>query len=144
AVVLGGLFLAHGRGLASPFTAFVLMGVGAALNSALVLISLRWRLEATTIALCLRDVLKRHWSYGRWALAGALAMWIPSNIYYPLLSTFSGMAQAGELKVLMNFYSPVLQTYGALSLLLLPYAARAQHQGKSPCSLTWKISLLCV
>jgi O-antigen/teichoic acid export membrane protein len=138
AVVLGGLFLAHAFGLASPFVAFLLMGIGAALASALLLFSLRTRLEGTTIDLRLWDILKKHWSYGRWALAGAAAMWVPYNIYY-----FFGVAQAGELKALMNFYAPVLQSCGALSLLLLPYAARAHHQGESGGRLAWKISLLC-
>jgi O-antigen/teichoic acid export membrane protein len=55
-------------------------------------------------------------------------MWIPFNVFYPLLSSFGGMAQAGELKALMNFAAPVLQTYGALSPLLIPYAARAHER----------------
>ena len=138
-VVPGGLFLAHAFGLASPLVAFLLMGIGAALTSALLLFRLRTRLEGTTIDLQSWDILKKHWSYGRWALAGAAAMWLPYNIYY-----FFGVAQAGELKALMNFYAPVLQSCGALSLLLLPYAARAHHQGKAGSSLAWKISLLCV
>jgi O-antigen/teichoic acid export membrane protein len=139
AVVLGGLFLAHAFGLASPFVAFLLMGIGSALTSAFLLFSLRTRLEGTTIDLHSWDILKKHWSYGRWALAGAAAMWLPYNIYY-----FFGVAQAGELKALMNFYAPVLQSCGALSLLLLPYAARAHQQGEAGGRLAWKISLLCV
>jgi O-antigen/teichoic acid export membrane protein len=121
AVVLGGLFLAHAFGLASPFVAFLLMGIGSALTSAFLLFSLRTRLEGTTIALHSWDILKKHWSY-----------------------YFFGVAQAGELKALMNFYAPVLQSCGALSLLLLPYAARAHQQGEAGGRLAWKISLLCV
>jgi len=143
-LVVGGLFLARGREFLSPFTAFVLMGVGGLLSGTLLLICLRSQLEASSVALHLRDVWKRHWKYGRWALASAAAMWLPANMYYPLLSSFSGVARAGELKALLNFAAPVFQTYAALSLLLLPYAARRRSQGAHAGALTWKITLLCV
>jgi O-antigen/teichoic acid export membrane protein len=143
-VFLAGLFLAHGSGLLSPFTAFLLLGAGGLLSGALLLMCLRSRLKASTIALHLQEIWKRHWNYGRWALASAGAMWIPSNIYYLLVSSFSGVEKAGELRALMNFAAPVQQTHIALSLLLLPYAARVQRQAACAGSLTWKIVLLCV
>jgi O-antigen/teichoic acid export membrane protein len=142
-VFLAGLFLAHGSGLLSPFTAFLLLGAGGLLSSALLLMCLRSRLEASTISLHLREIWKRHWNYGRWALASAAAMWIPSNIYYLLVSSFSGVEKAGELRALMNFAAPVQQTHIALSMLLLPYAARIQRQ-EVRAGLTWKIMLLFV
>jgi len=144
ALFAGGLVLAHRSGLLSPFTAFLLMGVGGFLSGALLLMCLRRRLGATTTALHLRDVWKGHWHYGRWALASAAAMWVPSNIYYLLVSSFSALEKAGELRALMNFAAPVQQTQLALSLVLLPYAARVRHQGGSIGALTWKITLLCV
>jgi O-antigen/teichoic acid export membrane protein len=143
-VFLAGLFLAHRSGLLSPFTAFLLMGAGGLLSGALLLMGLRSRLEANTIALNLREIWKRHWNYGRWALASAGAMWIPSNIYYLLVSSFFGMEKAGELRALMNFAAPVQQTDIALSLLLLPYAVRVQRQEARAGGLTWKVMLLCV
>ncbi len=142
-VFLAGLFLAHGSGVLSPFTAFLLLGAAGLLSGALLLMCLRSRLEASTIALHLREIWKRHWNYGRWALASAGAMWIPSNIYYLLVSSFSGVEKAGELRALMNFAAPVQQTHIALSLLLLPYAARVQRK-EVRAGLTWKIMLLFV
>jgi O-antigen/teichoic acid export membrane protein len=50
--------------------------------------------------------------------------WIPYYMYYPLVSAFNGMAQAGQLRALMNLSLPMEQTYTALSILFLPYAAR--------------------
>ncbi len=59
-----------------------------------------------------------------WALAVSVVTWIPYYMYYPLVSAFSGMAAAGQLKALMNLSLPLEQTYTALSILFLPYAAR--------------------
>ncbi len=128
ALTLGGLTLAYRHHLLSPFSALLLMGVGALGASALLLTHLKLQLPPGLGAPSFRDTWRRHWRYGRWAMAGYAMMWIPANIFYPLLSSFSGMAQAGELKALMNFGAPVLQTYGAFSALLLPYAARVQEQ----------------
>ena len=66
----------------------------------------------------------KHWEYGRWALAVSVVTWIPYYMYYPLVSAFNGMAQAGQLRALMNLSLPMEQSYTALSILFLPYAAR--------------------
>lgn len=142
-LLLGGLFLARGHGLLSSFTAFALMGAGALLSSAILLMCLRSQLERSKAALHLREVWNRHWEYGRWALLCAAAMWVPANMYYPLLSSLSGVASAGELKALLNFFNPIFQTYAALSMLLLPYASRRQSQGVHAGILTLRITLLC-
>jgi O-antigen/teichoic acid export membrane protein len=125
ALVLGGLFWAHKRGEVSPFAAFVLMGLGALMSSAL----LFWRLksefrDSNAIPPSLRVAWRRHWEYGRWALAAACVAWLPAYIYYPLLSTFYGMARAGEFRALMNLVMPLMQGFGALAILFLPYASR--------------------
>jgi O-antigen/teichoic acid export membrane protein len=67
-------------------------------------------------------------------------------VYIPLVSKFSGLAVAGELRALMNLGGPVLQTYAALSMLFLPLAARVQStQGKRGASaLTLKLTGLFV
>jgi O-antigen/teichoic acid export membrane protein len=76
----------------------------------------------------LRATWGKHWEYGRWALATCVVGWIPNYGYIPLVSSFSGMAAAGELRALMNLAAPVLQTYAALSMLFLPYAARVENR----------------
>lgn len=143
ALVVGGLFLAQSRGWLSSFTAFALMGAGGLVSGVVLLAFMASRLEASDAVLHWREVWKRHWGYGRWALASAAAMWVPANMFYPLVSSFSGVAQAGELKALLNFVNPIFQTYAALSMLLLPYAARRRSQGVHPGSLNLKITLLC-
>lgn len=145
ALVLGGLFLLHQRGSVSPFSAFLLMALGALSTSAL----LFWRLkteyrDSNTAPASLRETWRRHWEYGRWALAAAGVAWLPAYIYYPLLSTFSGMARAGEFRALMNLVLPLTQGFGALAILFLPYASRIHgDEGRvSVAGLTRRITLL--
>jgi len=129
AVAGTGLWLLYQRGAMSPFSAFLLMGIAALGTSLPLWFWLQFRLPRTTLQPSHRAALSQHWHYGKWAMVSAALMWVPMNIFYPLLSSFSGIDRAGELKALMNLASPVLQTYGALSALLLPYTSRAQQEG---------------
>jgi O-antigen/teichoic acid export membrane protein len=110
----------------SPFTAFLIMGTAALITSAAFLMKLKPITRLGRNDLSLRETSRQHWNYGRWALASAVAMWIPTNIYYVLLGSSAGMAHAGELRALMNLTLPVGQTATALSLLFIPYASRAR------------------
>jgi len=145
-LVLGGLFLAHWRGILSPFAAFLLMGLGALVTGAYLLARLRAEVSSSPQRPNSREAWRKHWGYGRWALAGNVASWVPAYIFYPLLGTFSGMARAGELRALMNFVLPLAQAQTALSMLLVPYAARtyAQEGRQGARALTVKITLLSV
>ncbi len=127
-LLLGGLFLLHHYAWVSPLRVFLLMGAGALLADVWLLLRLRSELPHGDPAPAMSETLRRHWGYGRWALASCIASWVPTYIFYPLLSTFSGIAQSGELRALMNFFSPLDQTLSALSLLFLPYAARIQAE----------------
>ena len=118
---------------ASPVTVFQLccsMGVrslGARVPS--LLIYLKLRLSSSQDAPSALDIGLRHWRYGRWALGANAMMWIPIHLVYPLLSRYSGMAQAGELQALKNLASPMLQTCAALSLRsCFLYSARVLEQ----------------
>lgn len=146
ALTLSGLYLAKAFHLLSPMSALLLMGAGALGASAVLLAYLRLRLPLTLgAAPSVRDTWRQHWSYGRWALASAALVWLPWNIFYPLLSSLSGMTQAGELKALMNFTAPVIQTYGAFSALLLPYSVRvnAREGYAGTFAVTRRVILLC-
>jgi O-antigen/teichoic acid export membrane protein len=128
AFVLAGLGLFHKYALLSPFSALLLMGI-AGLGSAIPLILYLLRgLPSAAGPVSLSEAWSRHWGYGRWALASYGLQWVPNSIFYPIVSSFSGMAEAGQLRALMNFSSPVFQGYTALVSLLLPYAARIYHQ----------------
>ena len=124
-LVTGGLFVAYKKALISPFSAYLLMAIGALGTGFFLLSQVNKALppdaEAGPTA---AQAWHKHWEYGRWALAVSVVTWIPYYMYYPLVSYFGGMAQAGQLRALMNLSLPMEQSYTALSILFLPYSAR--------------------
>lgn len=129
-LLMAGVWLLARRGLLTPLTAFGVMGIAALLTSILLLIRLRVAPRTTVGVAALREVAQQHWHYGRWALAASFFFWVPWNIYYTFVAGFSGLAEAGTLRALMNFAAPIAQTFAAFSLLFLPYTSRvAQQQG---------------
>jgi len=128
ALMLVGLFVAYHRGILSTFSAFVLIGLAAGFASGLLWFRLRTQLPEGEPGPTLGETWRRHWGYGRWALATCVVGWIPAYIYYPILSSFTSMAASGQLKALMNLTLPFEQTKAALSMLFLPYAARSVAQ----------------
>jgi O-antigen/teichoic acid export membrane protein len=145
ALLVAGTYSLFRMGRLSPFTAYVLMATGALATSAYLILYIRGSLTALEPGPTPRETWKRHWGYGRWALAAAVATWIPYYMYYPLVTSFFGMAQAGQLRALMNFALPMEQTFTALSCLFLPYAARIQREGRSNAGpLTRRIMLVYV
>jgi O-antigen/teichoic acid export membrane protein len=146
AFVVGGSFLVYRLGFLSAFTAYLVMGLAALVGGLIMLVQLNAKLEPATEKVHIRTTLNKHWEYGKWALATCVVGWIPTYVYIPLVSKFSGLAVAGELRALMNLGGPVLQTYAALSMLFLPLAARVQStQGKRGASaLTLKLTGLFV
>jgi O-antigen/teichoic acid export membrane protein len=143
---MGGIWLIYLRGVLSPFTAFLAIGAAACVTGLLLLKHLRVNLKPSTQPLSLGAVSRRHWTYGRWALIANVASWIPAYLFYPLLSTFSGLVQSGQLRALMNLVAPLQQTQAALAMLFLPYAARLQGEGgdRRAASLNRKITLIAL
>lgn len=144
AVVLTGLWFVNRRGLLSPLTAFLLIGLGALVTALVLIVALRRGLSGTGAPPEVSKVWRQHWRYGAWALASAIAGWFPSYIYFPLLSIFAGMEQSGQLKALMNLVQPFEQTRGALVMLVLPFAAGVMaRQGKRGArTLGWRLTLV--
>jgi O-antigen/teichoic acid export membrane protein/thymidylate kinase len=127
-LLLGSVWILLKLKLLSPFTAFAATGVSALLASAYLLSRLKPVLARQAQGPHLPEVSRRHWEYGRWALAAAVFLWIPWNICYPLVTKFWGLAETGSLRALLNLALPITQTYSAFSLLFLPYTARLSHQ----------------
>ena len=127
-LVVAGSFGVYKLGWLSAFSAFLVMGFAALVGGLIMVFQLNVKLEPATAHMHLRETWKKHWSYGKWALGTCVVGWIPTYVYIPLVSKFSGLAVAGELRALMNLGGPVLQTYAALSMLFLPYAARVQSE----------------
>jgi O-antigen/teichoic acid export membrane protein len=135
--------LVSGR-LLSPFAAFAVMGGAALLTSLLLLFLLRPTIDRKAIAnvLSVREVAARHWEYGRWAFASVLFIWIPWNVFYSVVAHFSGLAESGALKALLNLAMPMTQTYAAFSLLFISQAARLGHEKgwEAVKHLAWRIA----
>ena len=124
-LVTAGLFTAYRKAWMSPFAAYLLMAIGALGTGLFLLAQIKKVLPADTEkAPTAAQAWHKHWEYGRWALAVSVVTWIPYYMYYPLVSMFSGMAAAGQLKALMNLSLPLEQSYTALAILFLPYSAR--------------------
>jgi O-antigen/teichoic acid export membrane protein len=146
-LVTGGLVFAYNRSLISPFSAYLLMALGAVGTGFYLLSQINKVLPPDTAAPpTRREAWHKHWEYGRWALAVSVVTWIPYYMYYPLVTAFSGLQQAGQLRALMNLSLPMEQSYTALSILFLPYAARVcREQGISSAGrLVRRITLLFV
>lgn len=127
-VLLAGALIFYELQLLSAFVTFMLMAAGALAASPILLKRLKPVMVLRPICPTVREVIGRHWSYGRWALAASVAAWVSGNVYYVLLSSLRGLAETGAFKALQNFTGPIGQIFSALAVLILPYAARAYQQ----------------
>lgn len=127
-VLLSGAFLFYKLKLLTPFAAFMLMTAGALAAGVFMILRIKPKLALRPTNPTIPEVTRKHWIYGRWALAAALAAWISGNIYYVLLTSMRGLAETGGFKALQNFASPIGTVFAALTLLTLPYAARAYRE----------------
>lgn len=115
-------------GTLSPLTAFLAIGFSALMTSIRQLRDLRPSIVQGANLSGLKDIGNRHWQYGRWAIVGSLFMWIPWNIYYPVVGRFFGLAEVAKLRALLNLVLPVTQLLSAFSLLFLPLASHIGQQ----------------
>ena len=142
-LLVSGLTILYWLGFLTSFSAFLLMGIAALATSVWQLIRLQLALKPSNNDSPLGEVWHQHWSYGRWAMASSLAIWIPGNMYFILLDVFGGMTNVGVFKALMNLTLPIAQTFTALSLFFLSYAARTRQRDGSAAveRLAWKITM---
>lgn len=145
-LVVSGSFLVYKMGWLSAFSAFLVMGFAALVGGIIMVLQLNTKLEPATAHMHLNETFKKHWHYGKWALGTCIVGWIPTYVYIPLVSKMSGLAVTAELRALMNLGGPVLQTYAALSMLFLPFAARvhAEEGREALNALTRKLTALFV
>jgi O-antigen/teichoic acid export membrane protein len=70
-----------------------------------------------------RELLVRHAALGKWLVAMALMSWLGRDAYYFLAAGLIGSPEAGALRAVGNFVTPLDQTQTALGVLLLPWLA---------------------
>lgn len=143
-IILAGLLPLYWYDMLSVVAAFALMGCGALLTSVWLLCRLKPTLRRQHLSPSLSETWTQHWSYGRWALATSVLLWIPSHVYYPLVTGYHGIASAGELRVLLNFMLPIENMTAALSLLFQSYVARLYYEQGTPqiARVSWQLTLL--
>lgn len=144
AVLLVGVAILYAFKWLSPYSVFLLLGATALVAAPLML---RWLMVGQVRSgtqMQIMDIVRRHWGYGRWAVANSVVIWFSSAIYYPLLGSFFTLADTGKFKALMNLSSPIGQAFVAISLLSLPHASRVHHQGRGTISkrLIWRLTLI--
>ncbi len=128
ALLATGFYFLVRTGLLSAFTAFLSIGAAALITSVRQLFQLRPILTGKKRSELWRVVGNDHWRYGRWAILSFLFIWIPWNIYYPVVGHFSGLAEVAALRALLNLALPVTQALSAFTLLFLPHASQVSLQ----------------
>ena len=113
AAVLAGAALLHAHGGLAPASALLLLGGVNALAALALAAFLGVRPRTAVEPELRRRVLREHWSYGRWMLAGTPFEWIPANFYYLALPSLAGLAAAG------------ICVFGVGPWLLIRYAQQA-------------------
>ena len=143
-VTVGGLVFVRRQGEVTSFSAFLVMGMAALITTIAMLCRLRPQFRRQPADVSFRTECVQHLRYGGWALAGALAMWVPQNIYYAVLSGTAGMAAAADIRALLNLSLPLQRMALALGLLLLPHTARihSEHGQEAAKRFTRKICYL--
>ena len=109
AFLFAGLWFLNQLGVVSVFTAFLDMGAAAAATSMLLFLYVRPMLKGHSRERKMA-VANEHWCYGRWALGSSLFTWISWNLWYAIVSSFTGLAATGTLKALLNLAMPVTHT----------------------------------
>jgi O-antigen/teichoic acid export membrane protein len=122
-LVLSGTLFVFERGLLSPFTAFVVVTLGALATALFMLVRLKPALKGEGNA-ALSSVWRQHWHYGRWVLGTVTVRWIPGNVLYLLTGSLLGMADVGGLRALLNLNLPILSATTSLSNVFVPYISR--------------------
>jgi O-antigen/teichoic acid export membrane protein/thymidylate kinase len=148
ALLCAGISALYYWGVLSPFSTFLVMGISSLLASILLLLRLPSVTASTDTAVKLKPghIAMQHWRYGGWAFVSMVFFWVPWNIFYSVVTHFSGLEGTGTLKALLNLALPITATYSAFSMLFLPYTARLGAEGgwKAAKFQAWKIAGLFV
>ena len=134
------------RRVLSPVTAIVAMALASAVASTAHMIRLSPEWSSREDGVRPLEVAGDHWAYGRWALASALLMWFPLNIYYYVLPASSGLEDAGALKAVLNLANPMLHSLVAVAMVLTPMLVRERERGGVLAlhRSMWRVGAACV
>jgi len=72
----------------------------------------------------IKDISKKCFQYGKWAIPASLLIWTVNNIYFVLLPLFHDIESSGYLKAVLNILIPFNHLITGASLFLLPMFSR--------------------
>jgi O-antigen/teichoic acid export membrane protein len=122
ATVLVGLYMLRHLNALGPFYAFLLVGAGSLLGSALVLGRIK------NIVMQAREqvripwggILRENFSYGRWLIGSTVLYSISGQVQMFLAAAFLGLGSAGVLRAMMLPAAVMTQAVSATDLLIVP------------------------
>ncbi|MEM1445206.1 MAG: hypothetical protein AAGF84_04070 [Planctomycetota bacterium] len=122
--VMGGVFLLWASDGLNVVSAVLLMGVGSVLAGIFLIAVLRIPISAPTRQAQGSVKTRRHWNYGRWAVATNLIRYMPEQLPYLLLPLLLTYADAGAFKAIANLTVPFVLVIVSVSVLALPVLVR--------------------
>jgi len=127
----------------SAFSAFATMGIGAFLTGLFLLYLQKPILNISENDLDLREIVQKHWHYGRWVAPSTALKWIPDQIYYTLLPLVVGLGGSAALRAILNLVMPISNVNAALTMVLIPKFVRTLHdQGQEKMERLMKMGIL--
>lgn len=129
-LMLAGAYILYQAGWLSALTSFGLMGLSGLAAGLLLAALLGVDLFPFRGEPPFRQYLENHWGYGSWSVGTRTMLWVTQSSYLVLLPISGGLEASAAFRALMNLIMPVLQTYTALSILLLPTLVQARGQAR--------------
>jgi len=122
ATVLLGLYLLRHLNALGPFYAFLLMGAGSLLGSAVVLGRIKNILMQARPQMRIpwSDILCENFSYGRWLIGSTALYSVLGQVQMFVAAALLGLGSAGVLRAMMLPASLMTQAVSATDLLILP------------------------
>jgi O-antigen/teichoic acid export membrane protein len=127
AATLAGLYLLHSTGHLNAERGVLVMGLGAAIACVVMLAALRPDLSGGDIGW--RELVVRHWSYGRWSALGQGLFWASGQILIMLIPLVLGLRELAAVAAAGNLFRPLNPLLQSLQTVMLPATALAASGG---------------
>lgn len=118
------ILLAGWKSAASPFVVMAAAALAASIVLYAVRVIPKGDCHTGGVLHSAMDVLREHWSYGRWVFGLVFLSWTGGPMFTLMLGWLYGTSTAAGLRAAENFAVPLTQVFTALGLLLLPIFAR--------------------
>jgi O-antigen/teichoic acid export membrane protein len=127
AATLLGLYVLHLSGHLNAERGVLAMGVGAAAGCVVMLAKLRPDLRGGDIGW--RELVTRHWSYGRWSALAQALFWASGQVLIMLVPLVLGLRELAAVAAAGNLFRPLNPLLQSLQTVMLPATALAASDG---------------